>query len=223
MYTPVRIIIADDHEIFKNGFKLLLKDQSGVELVGEAENGRQLIDVVKATLPHVVITDIKMPEMDGIEACRIIKQTYPYIGVIALSSFNDESLIVDMLEAGARGYLLKNTNKHDLMQAIQTVHAGNAYYCAATSGKLTRLIAESKFNPYRSKTRADFTDRELEVMRLICRQYTTKEIADLLSISIRTVESFREKIQEKAGVKNAVGIALYAVKKQIFRVEDITF
>jgi len=223
MYVPIKIIIADDHHIFRNGFRLLLKDQNEVELVGEAENGRQLIDMVDTTLPDVIITDIKMPHIDGVEACRIIKQTHPHIGIIALSNFNDDSLIVDMLEAGAKGYLLKNTNQNDLIQAVKTVHAGNTYYCAATSGKLTQMIAESKINPHRARSKTEFSDRELELMRLICQQYTSKEIAARMHVSLRTVEGWREKVQEKAGVKNAVGIALYAVKKQIVKLEDITF
>jgi DNA-binding NarL/FixJ family response regulator len=223
MYAAIKLIIADDHAIFRNGFKLLLKDQQEVELIGEAENGKQLVEAVDAGFPDVVITDIKMPVMDGVEACRQIKQKHPQIGIIALSNFNDESLIVDMLEAGARGYLLKNTNRNELLQAVKAVHAGNTYYCAATSSRLTQLIVESKFNPYRAKSKAEFTERELEVMRLICQQHTNKEIADLLHISPRTVESCREKIQEKAGAKNSVGIALYAIKKEIFKLEDISF
>lgn len=220
-YAPIRIVIADDHDIFRNGFKLLLKGQKEIELVGEAENGRQLVEQADALLPDVVVTDIKMPVCDGVEACRQIKVKHPEIGVIALSSFNDDSLIVDMLEAGARGYMLKNTNKNELLQAVRAVHEGNTYYCMATSGKLTKMIAESRFNPYRARVRADFSDRELEVMRLICQQYTNKEIADLLHISVRTVETYRENIQEKAGAKNSVGIAMYALKKEFVRLDEI--
>src|SRR5258705_10066762 len=132
MYTPIRIVIADDHEIFRNGFKLLLKNQNELELVGEAENGKDLLAVVSEQQPDVVVTDIKMPVMDGIAACKIIKKIHPAIEVIALSMFNEDNLIVDMLEAGARGYLLKNTNKHELLLAAKTVHEGNTYYCTAT-------------------------------------------------------------------------------------------
>lgn len=222
MYAPIKIIIADDHDIFRNGFRLLLKGQNEIQLIGEAENGQHLIDVVDTALPDVVITDIKMPHKDGIEACRIIKQKHPNIGVIALSNFNDDSLIIDMLEAGAKGYLLKNTTQSDLIQAVKTVHAGNTYYCTAVSGSLTQIIRDSNFNPNRAR-RAVFTERDIELMRLICQQYTGKEIAVIMGVSARTIEDWRSEIQKKAGVKNLVGIALYAVKKQIVKLEDITF
>lgn len=218
MHKPIRIVIADDHEIFRDGFKVLLKKQDELELVGEAENGKELLEVAAKFQPDVVITDIKMPIMDGIEACRIIKSKFPCMKVIALSMFNDDSLIVDMLEAGARGYLLKNTNKVELLLAVKNVHEGSTYYCSATSGKLTRMIAESNFNPYRSSPVMKFTNREKEVIKLICEQNTNKEIANRLGLSIRTIESHREKIQEKTGSKNSIGVAIYAIKHELYQI-----
>lgn len=217
-YRPIKIAIADDHEIFRDGFKLLLKNQQELELAGEAENGRELLEVAQREQPDVAIIDIKMPVMDGIEACKQIKKRFPDMKVIALSMFNDDNLIVDMLEAGARGYLLKNTNKHELLQATKTVYEGSTYYCAATSAKLTKMIAESKFNPYRNHPVQKFTNRETDIIKLICQQYTNKEIAEMLGLSIRTVESHREKIQEKTGAKNAIGVVVYAIKHGIYEV-----
>lgn len=215
MYAPIRLIIADDHEIFRNGFKLLLRDQGDLELIGEAENGKQLLELVDTNLPDLVITDIKMPVMDGVEATRALHEKYPFLGVIALSMFNEDELVVDMLEAGARGYLLKNTNKNELLTAAKAVHEGNVYYCSATSSKLVEMIRESRFNPYKHKTRVQFTPREIEVIKLVCKEYTNKEIASALGLSSRTVESYKENIQEKIGAKNAVGIAMYAMKNKI--------
>jgi two-component system response regulator NreC len=216
MYAPIKIVIADDHEIFREGFKLLLKNQQEVQLVGEADNGRELLDIAARQQPDIVITDIKMPVMDGIEACKTIKIKFPHMQVIALSMFNEDNLIVDMLEAGARGYLLKNTNKHELLQAVRSVYEGSTYYCMATSGKLTRMIAESKFNPYRNQPVKKFTPREMEIIKLMCEQHTNKEIATLLRLSIRTVESHREKIQEKTGARNSIGIVIYAIKNDLY-------
>ncbi len=215
MYTRIRIAIADDHEIFREGFKLLLRDQTEAQLVGEAENGRELLQLVETAKPDVVIADIKMPVMDGVDACRAIKKKFPDVQVIALSMFNEDSLIVDMLEAGAKGYLLKNTNKPELLTAVRTVYEGRTYYCSATSDKLTRMIAESKFNPYRNQPIVRFTPRELDIIKLMCQQFTSKEIASKLDLSIRTVESHREKIQEKTGSKNAIGIVIYAIKHEL--------
>ena len=217
-YTPIKIVIADDHAIFRDGFKLLLKNQQEVELVGEAEDGKELLEIASHQHPDVAIIDIKMPGMDGIETCKAIKKKYPDLKVIALSMFNDDNLIVDMLEAGAKGYLLKNTNKNELMQATKAVHEGSTYYCSATSTKLAKMIAESKFNPYRNHPVKRFTSRETDVIKLICEQYTNKEIATKLGLSIRTVESHREKIQEKTGAKNSVGVVIYAIRHSMFHV-----
>lgn len=215
MYARIKIAIADDHEIFREGFKLLLRDQNEVQLVGEAENGRELLQLVETAKPDVVIVDIKMPVMDGVDACKAIKKKFPDVHVIALSMFNEDSLIVDMLEAGAKGYLLKNTNKQELLTAVRAVYEGNTYYCSATSDKLTRMIADSKFNPYRNQPIVRFTPRELDIIKLMCQQFTSKEIASKLDLSIRTVESHREKIQEKTGAKNAIGIVIYAIKHDL--------
>jgi DNA-binding NarL/FixJ family response regulator len=219
MSKQIKMVIADDHEIFRNGFKLLLKNQNIVELVGEAENGKQLIEVASKHRPDIIITDIKMPVMDGIEACKIIKHRNPSTGIIALSMFNDDDLIVDMLESGARGYLLKNTNKEELLQAVKSVYKGGTYYCNATSKKLTRLIDHSSYNPYRNK-KINLTTREKEIIVLICKQFCNKEIASALDLNIRTIESHREKIQEKIGSKNIAGIVLFAVKTKLFNLEE---
>jgi DNA-binding NarL/FixJ family response regulator len=218
MYGTIKIAIADDHEIFRDGFKLLLKNQHELELVGEAENGKELLEVAAKNNPDVVITDIKMPLMDGIEACKTIKKKFPDIKVIALSMFNEDNLIVDMLEAGAKGYLLKNTNKHELLLAVKTVYEGSTYYCSATSVKLARMIGESKFNPYRNHPVKKFTSREIDIIQRICEQQTNKEIAVELDLSIRTVESHREKIHEKTGSKNSIGVVIYAIKHGLYHI-----
>jgi len=218
MYTSIRIVIADDHEIFRNGFKLLLKNQDELLLVGEAENGLQLVEVVSEIQPDVVITDIKMPGMDGIEACKNIKDKFPEVKVIALSMFNEDNLIVDMLEAGARGYLLKNTKKPELLLAAREVFEGRTYYSPETSVRLAKMIAENKYIPYRYHPSQYFSKKEKEIMRLICQQFTNKEIAEKMNLSSRTVESYREKIQQKTQSRNSIGIVIYAIRHNIFQI-----
>jgi two-component system, NarL family, response regulator NreC len=217
MYAPIKIVIADDHEIYRKGFRTLLKNQEEVVVVGEAENGKELIEVVGRVQPDVAITDIKMPVMDGIEASRAIREKFTNIRVIALSMFNDDNLIIDMLEAGARGYLLKNTKKQELLQAAKDVVEGRTYYCHETSERLIRMIAENKYIPYRRHLFPDFTEKEKEIMMLICKQHTNKEIAQMLNLSPRTIEGYREKIQEKTESRNSVGIAIYAIRHNIFQ------
>ena len=218
MNSPIKIVIADDHPIFRDGFRVLLRDQNDIQLIGEANNGEELIQLVMKLIPDVVITDIKMPVMDGIDASKFLTQHFPHIKIIALSVFNDDYLVVDMLEAGARGYLLKNTTKQELFEAIKTVASGEVYYCNDTSVKMARLIGLSKFNPYKNKQQPRFSTREMEIMRLICEQFSNKEIAETLHLSIRTIESYREQIFEKTSSKNMVGVAIYAIKHNIYSI-----
>jgi DNA-binding NarL/FixJ family response regulator len=214
--NPIRLILADDHEIFRDGFKVMIRKQPAFELIGEAANGEELIRLVRELKPDVVITDIKMPRLDGIEATRRLTQEFPSIGIIALSMFDEENLIVDMLEAGAKGYLLKNAHKDEIIDAIKTVYADQTYYCGSTSVKLAQLIAKSNFNPHRKSLRPELTDKEIEVIRCICQQMSNKEIANKLNLSVRTIEGYRDKIQEKIKVKNMAGIVVYAIKNNIY-------
>jgi DNA-binding NarL/FixJ family response regulator len=216
--TPdIKIVIADDHEMFRDGFKLMLTKQPSIQLLGEAENGRELLQLTESLQPDVVVTDIKMPIMDGIEATQKIKALFPEMGIIGLSMFDEDDLIVDMLEAGAKGYLLKNAGKEHIVDAIKTVYEGDPYYCKTTSNKLTQMIAKSKYNPYTRKEKVEFTDREQEIIELISKEYSNKEIAEKLFLSIRTVEGHRLKIMEKTGVKNTVGLVVYAIKNNLLK------
>ncbi|HEX2609182.1 MAG TPA: response regulator transcription factor [Flavisolibacter sp.] len=215
----IRVILADDHEIFRDGFRVMLKKQNEVELIAEASNGEELVRIAKELQPDVIITDIKMPRLDGVEATKILADELPAVGVIALSMFDEEALIIDMLEAGARGYLLKNAHKQEIIDAIKAVNLNQTYYCSTTSGKLAKLIAKSSFDPHRRAKKPEFTERELAVMRLVCEEKTNKEIADDLGLSVRTIEGYRDKIQEKIQAKNTAGIVVYAIRNNIFKIE----
>jgi two-component system, NarL family, response regulator NreC len=210
--TGIRLLMADDHEIFRDGFKLMLTKYPDIELVGEAENGRELLELTQQLQPDVIVTDIKMPIMDGIEATKKMVELFPDMGIIGLSMFDEDDLIVDMLEAGAKGYLIKNAGKEQITEAIRTVYNNDPYYCKTTSHKLTNMIARSRFNPYKKAAKVEFSEREIEIIDLICDEHTNKEISDKLFISIRTVEGHRLKILEKMNVKNTVGLVVYAIK-----------
>ncbi len=217
-YAPVNVLIADDHELYREGFRVMLKKNTDIFLMGEAENGQELVKLAGILMPDVIITDIKMPVMDGIEATRILKANHPHIGVIAISMFDDENLIVDMMEAGARGYLLKNAHKNEIFDAIRTVNEEKTYYCHHTSAKLARMLASSKFNPFKKSENPEFTEKEMEVIQMICQEFSSKEIAAKMFLSTRTIEGYREKIQEKMDVKNVVGIVIYAIKNDLFKI-----
>ena len=213
----IKLLIADDHEIFRDGFKLMLTKYNEITLAGEASNGEELVELALKVEPDVIITDIKMPVMDGIEATKKIIEHFPDMGIIGLSMYDDDDLIVEMLEAGAKGYLIKNAGKEQITEAIKTVYNNDPYYCKTTSHKLTSMIAKSRFNPYKKAAKVEFTERELEIIEQICKEMTNKEIGDKLFLSVRTVEGHRLKILEKMNVKNTVGLVVYAIKNGLVK------
>jgi two-component system response regulator NreC len=221
MINSIRLVIADDHEIFRDGLALMLSKQQDIELIGQAGNGKQLISLVNELQPDVVMTDVKMPVMDGIEATRSLIAENPDLHLIALSMFDEENLIVDMLEAGAKGYLLKNADKQEILDAIHSVYQGKPYYCHHTTSKLASLISKSKFNPYKKRDPLVFTEREKEIIRLICQQLTAQEIADKVFLSKRTVEGHRTRILEKMNVKNTAGVVIYALRHRLVTEEEV--
>jgi DNA-binding NarL/FixJ family response regulator len=222
MNPDVTLLIADDHEIFRDGIALMISRQSDIHLIGQAEDGQQLIELAHELKPDVIMTDIKMPGIDGIEATKILKQEYPDVKIIALSMFDEENLIIEMLEAGAKGYLLKNADKQEILDAVFNVYKGDTYYCRHTSARLATLIVKSRFNPYKMPEPVTFSERETDIIRLICFQHTAQEIADKLFLSKRTIEGYRTKILEKIKAKNIAGVVMYALKQGIVSEEEIS-
>jgi len=221
MKYNISLVIADDHEIFRDGLVLMLSKQPSITLKGQAGDGTELIDLVKNHQPDVVITDIKMPYMDGVEATKHITQYYPFCKIIALSMFNEESLIIDMLEAGAKGYLIKNADKQEILDAIESVYEGNVYYCKQTTTNLASMIVKSKFNSSVKKEAVVFNDREKEIIKLICLQFTAQEMGIKLFISKRTVEGYRTRILEKINAKNTAGVVVYALKNNLINESEL--
>lgn len=216
--TPIRIVVADDHEIFRDGFAGLLKKQKDIMLVGQAENGKQLISVAEEKKPDVILTDIKMPVMDGIEATKYITEHFPHIKIIALSMFNDDHYVLDMIDAGVRGYLLKNADKTEIIEAIKAVYKNEFYYCNETSAKLSHLLAHRSIDEKKGDPMPNFNAQEREVIRLICNELPNKEIAAELHMSVRTVEGYRQRIQDKMMVRNVVGIVIYSIRHGLIEV-----
>ncbi|POY35962.1 DNA-binding response regulator [Solitalea longa] len=215
----IKIIIADDHEIFRDGLSLVLKKEKDFNLIEQAINGIDLINKINLHHPDVVLTDIKMPGMDGIEATKIISDKFPTVKIIALSMFDEDNLIADMFEAGAKGYLLKNAHKNEIIEAIKTVYEDGNYFCEAASMKLVKMLAKSK--QASKQQQVEFNDRELDIIKLICKQLTALEIADKVFLSKRTVEGYRMRILEKMNVKNTAGVVVYALRNQLITEEEI--
>ncbi len=215
----IRIAIADDHSIFRQGLATALSAFPLLELVGQAGNGEELLDLVEAKQPHLVLTDIQMPVLNGVEATAHISKAHPHTKVIALSMFESEHWVLQMLQAGAKGYLLKNTDPGELHWAIQVVVQNGSYFAHPTLSRLLNQTPPEKQKEQDSS--AAMTEKELQIMRLICQQLSNKEIAEHTHSTLRSVESARERIQAKIGTRNMVGIALYAVKKGIVNLSEV--
>jgi DNA-binding NarL/FixJ family response regulator len=215
--SPIKVILADDHELFREGFRVMLKKHLEIMVVAEAVNGEDLLQKVFKYHPDVVITDIKMPKVDGLEVMNQLKKHLPDISVIALTNFDDDTLIIDMLEAGAKGYLLKSANSSEIIEAIKTVQLNKSFYCSYITEKVAELIAKSSFNPFRKSKKVVFNDREISIIKYICEELTNKQIAEKLFLSKRTIETHRDHILDKMGVKNTAGVVIYAIKHGYFK------
>ena len=218
----IKVVIADDHELFRNGFKQIFQKEyfGELEFVGEASNGAELIDIIERHNPSIAITDIQMPVMNGIQACQIIKKKFPQTSVIAFSMFTDINTVMEMIRAGADGYMAKSTGKDEIIEAIRTVNQHNRYYCSTISSKIYGTPANSNQQQRRQKP-INFGSQERKVIELVCQQLAIKEIAAEMQLAPRTVEHYREKILEKIGARNSVGIALYAVVNELINLNAI--
>lgn len=212
----VRIAIVDDHDIVRDGIKILLEDEPGFEIVGEAKNGKEAVALCKENEIDLAIMDITMPEMDGIEATKIIKDKHPDVKILALTMLSEDQHIRKMIKAGASGYILKSSGKEELIKAINSIINGQHYF----SDDATQSILKELVNPEVTKINdpedINITDRELEILKLIVEEYTNQEIADELYISVRTVDAHRRNLLQKTGAKNTAGLVKYAIKNHLF-------
>jgi two-component system, NarL family, response regulator NreC len=211
----LRILLADDHTVMRTGLRALLERHPGMEVVGESENGRQTIELVASLRPDVVVMDVTMPCLNGIEATSTIVSRYPPTAVVILTMHVDESYVMRALKAGARGYLLKDSAPADLVSAIQAVSRNRSFF----SPKVSRVLAEDYVRVLKQKGAVDtfdlLTTREREILQLIAEGKANKEIAGLLNISPYTVETHRSHILEKLNLHNPAELILYAVRKGI--------
>ena len=216
-YSKISLVVADDHEIFRQGFKAIIGSHTELEVIGEAENGQELIQVVASLQPDIAFVDIKMPVLDGIDATREIVEMSNTTRVIALSMFSDDVFIADMLQVGACGYMLKNADYSELLTASKAVMSGGHYFCKEASDRINIILGTRFNNAQVSKQEPVFSEREIQIIRLICEQLTTKEIAAALELSQRTIDTYRDQIQRKTNSKNMAGVVLYAVKNGLYK------
>jgi two-component system response regulator NreC len=207
----IRVLIADDHSLFRSGLKTLLAQFKNIDVVGEAVNGQEMLRRSAELCPDIILTDIAMPVMDGICATRELARRKQTARVIVLSAFGREEPILQMLEAGALGYVMKSADSAEISEAISTVYNYKPYFCREITERLTEIVSRNYQSAIR--TNISFTEREKEIMKLICREATSKEIAHTLHLSKRTVEGHRTRIMDKIGAKSIAGIITYAVEK----------
>ena len=211
----IRIAIADDHKLFRKGVILSLRPYTQLEFVLEAENGQELLDHLGNSGAQVVLLDLRMPGMDGIETTKAISQKFPGIRVLILTMYEDERFVYHLMENGANGYLLKNAEPQEIRKAIQEVMS-KGYYLNQFVNRilLKKSHAKTKVVPD-LKSEIVLSDREKEVLRSICMEYTAAEIAEKMGISPRTVEAIKDRLMERFGTKNTAGLVFFAVKNDL--------
>lgn len=216
--TMIKLGIIDDHKIFRNGLKATLEDCENFDLILEASNGKELIGLLATKSPDVLLMDIKMPEMDGIQTTTYVHEHFKHIKILALSMFNEDKYIVDMMKAGASGYLLKNAEPEEIIEAISTVYNKGFYFNEHLSITLIKQLVVNDHADNTLHNKADLNEREVEVLKLVCQEYSNQEIADKIFLSVRTVEGYRARLFEKTCSKNLVGLVIYAIKREIISV-----
>lgn len=213
----ISIVLADDHILVRKGIKAMLESEEALNVIGEAGNGREALEVARDLRPDILVLDIRMPEMTGIEAAAKLSEFSPTTKALILSMHDSEEYVLQSLDAGAYGYLLKDTDKGEFVKALKQIHAGNKYFSGAVSNVLANRLLGSK-SPEKN-TRPDdqyhLTKREREILRMVINGTPNKEIADSLDKSVRTIETHRFNIMKKMSVNNAVDMVNKAVKENL--------
>ncbi|WP_421773517.1 response regulator [Gracilimonas sp.] len=211
----IKVAIVDDHQIVRDGIKILIEDEPGFEISFEAENGTQATELSKEHKPDLIIMDITMPRMNGIEATKLIKKEQPEVKVLALTMLSEDQHIKKMIKAGASGYILKSSGKKELIKAINTIMDGKHYFSDDATQAILQELVQPTVSKKREPDEANITERELEVLKLIVNEFTNQEIADQLYVSVRTVDAHRRNLLQKTGAKNTAGLVKYAIKNNV--------
>ena len=217
MREPIKVIIADDHVLYRAGVKTALSAKKDVKVIAEADNGMHLLNMLKMIQPDVILLDIQMPIMDGITALPEIKKLYPNVKVIMLTMMDDHSMITKLMEIGANSYLTKTSDSEIIYEAIKTCFEQEYYFNSLTNkALLTNLTQRNDALPQKmAQQEAQLNEKEILILRLMCEEKSTKEIADIVDLSPRTVEAIRDKLKVKTGARSTAGLIMYAVKHNI--------
>lgn len=216
----IRVIIADDHVLYRAGVKNALSPKKDIKVIAEADNGAHLLNLLKGIQPDVILLDIQMPIMDGIATLPEIKKLYPGIRVIMLTMMDDQSMITKLMELGANSYLTKTSDSEIIYEAIKTCYEQEFYFNSLTNKALLNNLRQK--NPGSIKLQqedATLSDKEITVLRLMCEEKSTREIAEAVDLSPRTIEAIRDKLKTKTGAKSTAGLIMFAVKNKLLEEE----
>ncbi len=215
MEEKLKIFIVDDHEFFRNGLKMVINRLKYAKVTGEATNGKEFLELLSKDEPDIILIDIQMPVMNGIEATRLALEEFPDLKIVALTMFDDEEYVQSMIDAGAKGFLLKNITKEILDQALQAIQAGKNYYSPELWDFFTKKFVR---DPKQDEDDIQLTRREKEILQLICDGLTNKDIADKLFISERTVIGHKSNLLSKTDCKSSVGLLSYAIRHKLVEI-----
>jgi len=217
--SPIKVLLAEDHTIVRKGIRALLDAVADIEVIGEAENGREAVEKVGQLLPDVVLMDNTMPVLNGLEATRQIKKQFPEIMVLILTMHTDEEYIFQFLQAGASGYLIKKTAPKELVSAIQAAYRGDSFLSPSISRKVIDEYLRHVEEAGKPNSYAQLTDREREVLQLIVEGFSNKEIAEQLHLSVKTIGNHRLNLMEKLDLHHVSDLTKYAIRKGIISLE----
>jgi len=218
---PIRVIIADDHVLYRAGVKTALSSKKDVKIIAEADNGSHLLNLLKGIQPDVILLDIQMPIMDGIATLPEIKRLYPRVKIIMLTMMDDQSMITRLMELGANSYLTKTSDSEIIYEAIKTCYEQEFYFNALTNKALLNNLKQRLPQSIKLQQEdATLSEKEITVLRLMCEEKSTREIAEAVDLSPRTIEAIRDKLKTKTGAKSTAGLIMFAVKNKLLEEES---
>jgi DNA-binding NarL/FixJ family response regulator len=217
----IKVLIADDHRVVREGLSAILRTKENIDVVGEAQDGQEAVEKARSLVPDVILMDVSMPRMGGVEATRVIKRELPHIGIVALTMYEEQQYIFDLVRAGATGYLLKDTDSSQIVKAIQSIYRGESLIHPSVASKILAefsLLAQKK-GKKPSWVEHDLTEREITVLRLVADGKTNKEIANSLDLSEKTVKNHVRNIFHKLQVYDRTQAAILAIRKGLIELE----
>lgn len=217
MTQLIKLMIVEDHAIFREGLKRVLEQMPGVALIGEFDNGASFLEAIEKVRPDIVLLDIKMPIMDGIETAEKVSKKYPSLKILVLTMFGEEEYLFSMIQKGISGFVLKTARINEIEDAIRRIAEGEHYFSPEVNGLLAKKVKQ-----YSSFEIPVFTEREFEILKLTCKGLSTGEISDQIHISKRTVEGYKAKLLQKTDQPNILNLVLYALRNKLVTIEELT-